>query len=298
MDEPVVRRWGRVRWGSRRLKQRGTQALVMMAAVVLLELATASKVAQAQARELATVKSAELHVYSQMDTTGKVIHTLLRGDLVEIDHGVTPAQGAWCSITEIGGSGTSGYVRCTKLERRAAGSSKPLRFIEKPPPKLMAKTTEPEVTQDGRYTLQVASLVLKRNALALKTRLERLGFHPIVRLTTTPISRHQVYGGQFSSRKEAEMFAERLSRDGFPAKLVELDDGRVGLEVESYFTLNEAIDLAHRLQEQDYTPKIVSRAVPTPVHQVRVGRYHSRADALEALEQLKREGLTPIIVRQ
>lgn len=298
MDEPLVRRWGRVGWGSRRLKRRGTQVLVMMAAVVLLELATPGKVAEAQARELATVKSAELHVYSQMDTTSKVVHTLLRGDLVEIDRGVTPAHGAWCSITEIGGRGTSGYVRCTKLARRAAGPSKLLRLIEEPPPKPEAKITEPAVTQDGRYSLQVASLALKRNVLALKARLERLGFHPIVRVTTTPITRHQVYGGQFSNRKEAEMVAKRLSGDGFPAKLVELDDGRVGLEVESYFTLNEAIDLARRLHGQNYTPKILSRAVLTPVHQVRVGPYQSRADALKALEQLKREGLRPIIVRR
>jgi cell division protein FtsN len=104
--------------------------------------------------------------------------------------------------------------------------------------------------------------------------------------------------GEFGSREEAERTARRLNVDGFSSNLVESEDGMFRLEVGSYYNLNKAIDLARTLQEKKYTPKIDSKAVPTPVHQVRVGEYESRTEALKALEALKRQGFTPLIVRQ
>lgn len=279
--------------------ERPTSARLLVIAVVLVGLATASKEAQAQARELATVKSAELPVYSRMDATSKVVNTLMRGDLVEIDRGVTRAGSTWCKVTEIGGRSTSGYVRCEDVASRRSKPSEPLRLIiEEPTPKPMAKATEPEVKREGSYALQVASLVFKRNALTLKTRLEKLGFRPIIHMSEASITRHRVYGGEFRSRQEAEVTAGRLSVDGFPAKLVQLARGKFGLEVKGTFDLNEAIDLAHALQKKDYAPKIVSETTPTPVHQVLVGEYQNRAEALKVLEALKGQGFAPLIVRQ
>ncbi len=84
--------------------------------------------------------------------------------------------------------------------------------------------------------------------------------------------------------------------DGFSANLVELEDGKFGLDVGSSFRLNEAIDLARSLQTKNYTPRILSTAAPTSVHQVRIGEYENRSEAQEAFEALKKEGFTPLIV--
>ena len=149
-----------------------------------------------------------------------------------------------------------------------------------------------------RYTLQVAGLVVERNALALKTHLEQLGFRPIIRETTAFITRHRVYAGEFTSREEAERTARRLNVDGFPSDLIEIEGGKFRLQVESHFDLNEAIDLAHDLQKKNYTSRIVSKRVPTRVHAVRVGDYENRSDALRALGEFKRQGFTPLIVRK
>ncbi|MFQ5962036.1 MAG: hypothetical protein ACE5MG_11630, partial [Candidatus Methylomirabilales bacterium] len=94
------------------MKRRRALLACLIAAVILMGLAAAPKGAEAQARELTTVERAELPVYPQMDRTSPVVDTLMRGDLVEIDRAVTPEGGAWCRITQIGGKGTSGYVRC------------------------------------------------------------------------------------------------------------------------------------------------------------------------------------------
>jgi cell division septation protein DedD len=148
------------------------------------------------------------------------------------------------------------------------------------------------------FALQVASLVLKDNAVALEKRLGGLGYTPVVETNTALISRHRVYGGEFGSRPEAERMARRLNVDGFPSNLVEGEDGKFRLEVGSYYNLNKAIDLAQTLQAKRYTPKIDSTAARSSVYQVLVGEYASRAEALKALEALKKQGFTPIVVKR
>jgi cell division septation protein DedD len=175
---------------------------------------------------------------------------------------------------------------------------------EKPPTQVRTqKPSSPKLQANpvqgrGQFTVQVASLVINQNALTLKKQLEELGYTPVVHMTTAPISQHRVYVGDFSSHEETERMARRLNVDGFPSNLVNGGDGKFRLQVGSYYNLNRAIDLAHTLQEKKYTPKIDSKAVPTPVHQVRVGKYESRTEALKALEALKKQGFAPIIVKR
>lgn len=169
---------------------------------------------------------------------------------------------------------------------------------EKPDARPMVKVTDPEEKKEKRYSLQVATLVVERNALTLKKRLAGLGYTPLIRKLTAPITSHQVYGGEFDTREEADKRARRLDIDDFPSKVVETGGWQIRLEVGSYFDQNKAIDLAHRLQKKNYTTKIVSEASPIIVHVVRVGEYPTREEALKALMTLKRGGFAPILVMQ
>jgi cell division septation protein DedD len=252
-----------------------------------------------------------------MATEGRVVMQLTEGDIVEVEPADT--RGEWCKVREVQLWGKSGYTLCKDLVRRRPTAEAPPkatvppgvkappivrplpaapRVIEKPAAKPMAAVTEPEAKREKQYTVQVAALVVERNAVALKARLEQLGFRPIIRTMTAPMTRHRVYGGEFESREEAEQTARRLKVDGFPSNVVETEGGKFGLEIGSFVEINEAIDLAHNLQKKNYAPKIVSKAVPTPVHAVRVGEYENRSKAVEVLEALKRQGFTPIIARQ
>lgn len=283
---------------NRRLMRLAPWAQALLGSMLLIGQLTGPKLAEAQAPELATVKSAELAVYTETDSTSTVISSLMRGDLVEIDDVITTRGGVWCQITEIGGSGITGYVRCEALQRRPIRPSKPLRFIEQPTPKPKTEVPEHAEKRERGYAIQVASLVLEQNALALKARLEKLGFRPMIRTTTARITHHRVYAGEFSSREEATKRGQRLRRDGFPVKEVEIEGGKIGLEVGSSVRLNEAITLTQRLKKMQYTAKVVSGTAPTRVHQVRVGKYPSRAEALRVVQALKREGFEPLVVRQ
>lgn len=168
---------------------------------------------------------------------------------------------------------------------------------EKPAPKPVAKTTVPVREPSRPYRVQVASLVFKRNALSLKRRLEKLGYRPTIKKMTASIARHRVYTGAFSSRGEAESTTRRLSTDGFSPRRVQNEWGMSVVEVGWSLNQNDAIDLAHRLQQKDYTSRIISKPTPTPVYVVRVGPYEKKSEALRVLKALRQKGLAPLIVR-
>ena len=189
-------------------------------------------------------------------------------------------------------------VKPTEAPKEAAKTVEVPLPEKQPTRQPMAKVEEPKGKRERRYTIQVASLVMERNALSLKERLEKLGYSPIIRKTTAPITRHWVRMGEFTNREEMEGMARRLNVDGFPSNIVDLGQGKLTLEIGSAFNLNDAIDLAHNLQKKNYTPKIISKPTPTPVHQVRVGEYGDRAEALQAIEELKKQGFAPVLVQQ
>ncbi|MFQ5575024.1 MAG: SPOR domain-containing protein, partial [Terriglobia bacterium] len=169
--------------------------------------------------------------------------------------------------------------------------------LEKPALEPVAKTTAPAAEPARPFSIQVASLVVKRNALALKKRLEKLGYRPTIQKVIVRLTRHRVYAGEFQDREEADQIARRLSTDGFTPKLVAGKQGQFAGEVGSSFIQNDAIDLARRLQQKDYPSKIVAETGLTPVYAVRVGAYEKTSEARQDLKALKRKGLTPIIVR-
>ena len=148
------------------------------------------------------------------------------------------------------------------------------------------------------YSIQVATLVLEKNAVSLKERLEKLGYSPEGRKTTARITRHRVTSGEFSSREEAEQAARRLQADGFPSNVVEGEDGKFRLEVGSFFRQDDALDLARILEKKNHAVKVVSQPASTPVYQIWVGEYEDQAEALKTLGTLERQGLTPVLVRR
>ncbi len=168
---------------------------------------------------------------------------------------------------------------------------------EKPAPKPVVKTPAPVREPSRPYRVQVASLVFKRNALSLKKRLEKLGYRPTIKKMTASIARHRVYAGAFNNGGEAESTTRRLSTDGFSPRRVQNEWGMSVVEVGWSLHQNDAIDLARRLQQKDYTSKIISKPTPTPVYVVRVGPYKKKSEALRVLKALRQKGLAPLIVR-
>ncbi len=168
----------------------------------------------------------------------------------------------------------------------------------RPAPQPQATAPAPEPPRARPYSVQVASLVLKRNAHALQLRLAKLGYQPTIHQRTARITRYRVTAGEFPDRAEADRTAHRLSAEGFAPKLVAGAHGKFAVEVGWSFNQNEAIDLARRLQQKHYTTQIVTKTAPTPVYAVRVGPYATKSEARQAVKALKRKGFAPVIVRR
>jgi cell division septation protein DedD len=303
-----------MQWKNRQVKRIRVERLVLTSilAVALMGHAVVSRAAEEEsAAQRVTVGRDGVPVYSHMATSGIVVMQLMRGDVVEMEPADTTSEGAWCKVREIAIWGRSGYVRCKELKGEAIRPPKeevppvtkgppesPPSPAEAPAPKPTARVREPEVTGKTGYTVQVAALVVERNALSLKERLEKLGYSPVIHVTTARITRHRVYAGEFVGREEAERTMRRLNVDGFPSKLVEGEGGKVFVQVGSFLKIDEAIDLARELQQKNHTSKIVSGPVPTRIHAVRVGAYESRSEAVGTLDALRSHGFAPVILKQ
>lgn len=246
-----------------------------------------------RAGKQAAVKADVVYVHAKMDTTSYVVTILRRGERVMVTRVRRARKGPWCSVSELSQMVKLGYVRCQELERLESHSP---RTAGKPASVPLAKARDSGITTATRYAVLVASLVDQGNALSVKRKLEDLGYTPVIHMTTAPIARYRVYEGEFRSREQAERTARRLNVDGFASNLVETAGKRYRLEIGWYFSFEKANDLANALKAKNYDPKIVSKTAPTPMHQVRVGGFADRAEALKVVEALQKEGLSARIV--
>ncbi len=198
----LARRLDQMQRENRRL-QRAKPLTLVLAAIATRALMGYVGVSQAAETESpperVTVEHDGVPMYSRMDTTSIVVMQVMRGDVVEIGPAETTSARAWCRVREVTIWGRSGYVRCEELKPKRPPAEAPSKVTDRPKeeghpvvgkapevppirqeprPKRMAKATKPEVKTEKRYTVQVASLVLERYALALKARLEQLEYRP------------------------------------------------------------------------------------------------------------------------
>ena len=64
----------------------------------------------------ATVKSATLTVYSDMDPMSDVVRTVKKGDALTVNLEIANSTGDWCSVSLPGQGATLGYVDCGGLQ--------------------------------------------------------------------------------------------------------------------------------------------------------------------------------------
>jgi cell division protein FtsN len=137
----------------------------------------------------------------------------------------------------------------------------------------------------------------ERNALALSQKLEKLGYVVTIRPRRAPTTRHVVLVEAPRDRTEADALVERLKVEGITA-LVGESDGRYRVEAGRSAGLDQAIDLAHALQQKGFTPRIASEAGVSTLHMVRVGEFNTRAEAGKSARELRQRGFPSLIVKK
>lgn len=170
------------------------------------------------------------------------------------------------------------------------------------PPAPAAPETPPKPTMaaaaPGSYGLQVGAFAVKANAERLQKRLEEKGYAVTVRQASPRVPRHRVLVGTYTARADADAQQERVVEAGAKgAKVVPAAGGKFTVEAATFRSLDAAIDLARELQKSGLAPRIDSRPTATGLYQVRVGAYASRQDAQAQVDGLRKEGLSPIVVK-
>ena len=155
----------------------------------------------------------------------------------------------------------------------------------------------PKATSQGGFSVQVGAMARERNALALRQRLQKLGYPVMIRKAHTPTTQHVVLVTAASDRTEADALVEKLRAEGVSAVMGE-SDGRYRVEAGRSTELDQAIDLAHELQKKGFTPKIVSESGSSTLYLVRVGQFSNRGEANHKAKELREKGFPTLIVKK
>ncbi len=154
-----------------------------------------------------------------------------------------------------------------------------------------------KVASQGRFSVQVGAMAREANALALRKRLEKLGYPSVIRRGRASVTQHVVLVAVTGDRTEADAVTERLRAEGISAHVAE-GDSPYRVEAGRARLLDEAIDLARDLQKKGFTPKIASEKVTTPLFLVRVGEFTSRKEARQKGQELRAKGFPVLIVKR
>ncbi len=150
----------------------------------------------------------------------------------------------------------------------------------------------------GSYALQVGAFAVKTNAEKLQKRLEEKGYAVTVRQASPRLPRHRVLVGEYTAQADAESQREKVAATGAKgAKVVPTGGGKFTIEAGTFRELDAAIDLARELQKSGMASRIDSRPTATGLYLVRLGAYASRPEAQTQVEPLRKEGLSPIVVK-
>ncbi len=160
-----------------------------------------------------------------------------------------------------------------------------------------AELPTPGPTRRGRFTVQIGAMAQWANALALLKRLEEAGYTATIRKRGGSVTQHVVLVTTPSDRAEADSVLARLRAEGIPVRVSE-SNGGYRAEAGRSIGLDEAIDIAHRLQERGFSTRIDSVTVGSTLYLVRTGDFDSLAEARQKGQELREKGFPVLIVKK
>lgn len=151
----------------------------------------------------------------------------------------------------------------------------------------------------GSYTVQVGAFAVKANAEKMQKRLEEKGHTATIRQGSSKVPGHRVLVGEYADNK-ADAQAQRdkvAAAGGKGAKVVAMGAGKFTVEAGMFKSLDAAIDLSRELQQSGLASRIDSRPTAAGLYQVQVGSYATKEDAESQVVALRKEGLSPIVMK-
>jgi len=150
----------------------------------------------------------------------------------------------------------------------------------------------------GSYTVQVGAFAVKANAEKMQKRLEEKGHTATVRQGSSKVPGHRVLVGEHAEKADAQAQRDKVAAAGGKgAKVVAMGAGKFTVEAGTFKSLDAAIDLSRELQQSGLASRIDSRPTAAGLYQVQVGMYATKEDAESQVATLRKEGLSPIVLK-
>jgi len=150
----------------------------------------------------------------------------------------------------------------------------------------------------GGYTVQVGAFAVKANAEKMQKRLEEKGHTVTIRQGSSKVPGHRVLVGEYAEKADAQAQRDKVAAAGGKgAKVVAMGVGKFTVEAGTFKSLDAAIDLSRELQQSGLASRIDSRPTGAGLYQVQVGSYATKEDAESQVATLRKEGLSPIVMK-
>jgi len=150
----------------------------------------------------------------------------------------------------------------------------------------------------GSYTVQVGAFAVKTNAEKMQKRLEEKGHTVTIRQGSSKVPGHRVLVGEYADKADAQAQRDKVTAAGGKgAKVVAMGAGKFTVEAGTFKSLDAAIDLSRGLQQSGLASRIDSRPTGAGLYQVQVGSYATKEDAESQVAGLRKEGLSPIVMK-
>ena len=150
----------------------------------------------------------------------------------------------------------------------------------------------------GSFTVQVGAFAVKANAEKMQKRLEEKGHTATIRQGSSKVPGHRVLVGEYAEKADAQAQRDKVAAAGGKgARVVAMGTGKFTVEAGTFRSLDAAIDLSRELQQSGLASRIDSRPMAAGLYQVQVGSYATKEDAESQVAALRKEGLSPIVLK-
>ncbi len=146
--------------------------------------------------------------------------------------------------------------------------------------------------------MQVGAFASKENAEKMQKRLEEKGHMVTIRQGSSKVPGHRVLVGEYADKADAQAQRDKAAAAGGKgARVVAMGAGKFTVEAGTFKSLDAAIDLSRELQQSGLASRIDSRPTGAGLYQVQVGSYATKEDAESQVATLRKEGLSPIVMK-
>ena len=158
------------------------------------------------------------------------------------------------------------------------------------------KAALPATVRKG-YFVQSGAFIFKNNLNSPRKKIEALGYTPKVKLGSKVVKMNRLTVGEWDSESDAKSTYEKLKREGYEARIINVGKSLHSILIGSYYYSNIAKEEKIILEAKGYNATIVRTPISMKVYHLLVGPYETPGEAAQVEAAFGREGIKSAILQ-